>query len=262
MQPYNIKRCKRPYLNENNIVRGFLLENYSSKHFSRQISAIARDFMMFKEYVDRRRIQEDVVKGYLVSVSLRPFFGNDKNVHEWYLRNHNFRIAIIYTQQESNGFANGAYRQGSLHSEGPQIEVYAARNSTYDSIYNTLMHEMTHLIDEMIEECKRNKSHKYPVMGMLEFGIPSYAAIILYNLWTNTEFNAFQASGDDRFGELMNCLEAANNSNDLREWMLIQSCVAAVTKNDKFRTMRTWQFKRYFIKTSFKLLKKFIKKAY
>ena len=62
---------------------------------------------------------------------------------------------------------------------------------------------------------------------------------VVHNLWTNTEFNAFQASGDDRFGELMNCLEAANNSNDLREWMLIQSCVAAVTKNDKFRTMRT-----------------------
>ena len=259
MQPH-IRRHNRPQLSENRIVRGFLLESYSAKHFSEQISAIVNDFMRFKKKTDRMNISRDIVKDYTVNVSLKPFFMGDNNIPQRYLRNNKFRIAIVYRQQEANGFANGVYQQGSLHSDGPHICVFATLNSTYRNIYGTLMHEMTHLVDDLIRECKGNKSYKYPVMSMAQFGVPSYAAVLLYNLWANTEFNAFQASDEDRFEELMKCLEMAHNSNDPREWMLIQVCVATVTKNEKYKKMDTWQFKRYFIKTSFKLLKKFVKK--
>ena len=98
--------------------------------------------------------------------------------------------------------------------------------------------------------------------------LPKYARMLLYSLWTNTEFNAWQTSYKQVAGEkdwldvLISYLDEAYKSNDIAEWSAIQQFVALKTKSKKIQGKSIAVFKDYFIKTTFKKLKKMVKKYY
>ena len=57
-------------------------------------------------------------------------------------------------------------------------------------------------------------------------------------------------------------LKELYNNNDTKVWTKIKLYVSLSSANDKLMNMDLYQFKKYFIDTSFKLLKKMVKKYY
>lgn len=262
-----ITECICRYLS-NNVIQ----EGYSSYHFSQQISEIVEQFLSFKTMVDRiiekTGYYYQMWQGYGIKISLKPFFSNIAAIPAKYRRNKEYYVRINYNNKDEGHFVSGGYNPKLLHKTDFQIQLNVPFNATYQDIYTTLQHETTHLIDDIIQECKGYKSYVYPNQQMEDARLPKYARMLLYSLWTNTEFNAWQASYKQVAGEkdwldvLMSYLDEAYKSNNIAEWSAIQQFVALKTKSKKIQGKSIAVFKDYFIKTTFKKLKKMVKKYY
>ena len=258
-----VHECICRYLG-NNIIQ----ENYSSHHFSQQISDIAKKFMEFKSLVDRMGGYYRMWEVYPIKISLKPFFKG--KIPPKYRKEKEYYIKIRYENKDNGRVVTGYYVPGLLHKTDYQIVLNVPLNATYDDVYTSLKHEVTHLVDDIIIEYTGYKSYDYHDNKMMKLELPKFARMLLYALWSNTEFNAWQSNYQQMYGTvgmdwldiLMDYLNKANESNDEEEWRSIQRYVAFRTMSEKIGQKSPMAFKDYFIKTTFKRLKQMVKKYY
>lgn len=129
--------------------------------------------------------------------------------------------------------------------------------------FDTLAHELTHKIDTNNSNVKMRT---FDSMSMFnDFFIPREIAIILYQLWDNTEFNAHQtiilSNNLNLVKKRVNFLktilnEISSYDEDSPMWRLLGA---------RYLNIRNWdapKIKKYFISKSYKLLKSFTAKVY
>ena len=258
----DLRRVVRNVLSESVL----LSEGYSAKHFESQVREIADDFWKFKD----TQPGEDVVQSkYPITISLKPFFNNGE-VSEKYLQDKTYQIRLFFDKRLNASNVDGSFKPDFMGYDGlSQISIKIFLNTPYESLYSALLHEVTHLVDYLIKQCRNTNTHTYPINKMLSMRIPRNIAFILYALWGHTEFNAWQSSykvgsnnDDDYFNALMGALKMANDNYGEREWSMVRNYVAEVTSNQSLMNKSPMEFKNYFIKTSFNLLKKMVRKYY
>lgn len=251
-----------------------LSEGYSGKYFEQQIRDIVQDFWQFKDNASesdakpgRFKTRLGVIdKSYPITISLKPFF-KDGEVDQYYLDDKTYNIHLYYDKRGDGEGISGAFHPDFMGYDNlGQISIKIWRNTPINSLYTTLIHEVTHLVDYLISEAKSNYVHKYNINHMVRLGIPRCVAVLLYALWGNSEFNAWQSnykiSGDNaHFETMMGALRQADAINDEDEWAAVRDFLAQ-SINKPIANKPPMSFKNYFIKTSFKLLKKMVKKYY
>lgn len=246
-----------------------LSEGYSGKYFDSQIVRITNDFMQFKEMVDNGQTQNRA-QYYPITISLRPIFGNSgSSVDGCYLEDKNYKIRFFYKCIEPGHVVNASYNPLALYREGGcHIEVYPVSGSVWNDVYTALLHEVTHLVDDLIKNCKNHNAPTYPNRQMKLVGIPECIKMLLYMLWSNTEFNAWQASYKQVMGNMditefmLDLLRKCSEINDEEVWDKVRMFVGTHHVMSSIYQKSPSGFKNYFIKTSFKLIKKMIKKYY
>ena len=248
-----------------------LTEGYSGKYFWEQILEIATMFWKKKQYLDGLKDRWDYYyepshsMDYRIYISLRPFF-KEGEVDDRYLREKEYGIRFYYRRDIEGNYVKGGFMPRLLNSPGSyQIVLDVCRDADFKKVFETLEHEVTHLVDELIKECKGIKTYTFTHNHMDSNNIPKYIKPILYLLWTTTEFNAWQANKGDVskiFATIMGNLQLANNVNNEEEWSVIRDYVSSVTKKPELSNKSPFDFKNYFIKTSFNRLKKMVKKYY
>lgn len=250
---------------------GLLLESGSGRHFTREVRRISYYIIGDKKKCDRfRNIKSE--REYPIKVSLKPFFGNREDIAPEVIEDKTYWIKVYFVNDKRASWVEGACDIMSLHSHNPQkpnIILYVPRFAKYDDVVESLIHEVTHLVDGLIQEYIGYKSHYYFVPQMEHMGLPDEAKYILYTLWTTSEFNAWSFNvetnkrrGYDYCELLMDYLKKLYSNNDTDVWTRIKLYVSLSSANDKLMNMDLYQFKKYFIDTSFRLLKKMVKKYY
>lgn len=153
--------------------------------------------------------------------------------------------------------------------EYPIIFMEIDSNITEQKIYTTLLHEITHYLDWITWKGKKYKRYKHQTQDVynIQENIDPKVANILYFLWDNTEFNAYQSS--DQINTWVNnfhtMIEEVYNDktidwNAVKEY-LIKKYSDNETQNKQITPNTSLdKVKKYFIVTSMHLLKKFIKK--
>lgn len=265
-------------INENNlrnIVRSVisesivLTEGYSAKHFDDQIRNITDEFMEYKDAVDDAQCR-NIPQYYPITISLRPFFnGTDRDVEYHYLEDTDYSIKIAYRRIEQGHLVGGSYNPYSLYEKRKyNIELRVPHDAKWEDVYTTLLHEVTHLVDDLIKNCKGHNAPTYPYKQMELANIPDCVRRILYMLWSNTEFNAWQATYKQVIGNAdvtewaIRKLKEANEINDEDVWNNVRLYVSMHNPTSNINNKSAMAFKDYFIKTSFKLIKKMVRKYY
>lgn len=258
----DLRRVVRNVLSESML----LSEGNSARHFETQIKAIADDFW---EHKDECQWSDVRSVSYPIVVSLKPFF-KEGEVSEYYMKDSEYHIKIYYDTRRDSDRVEGSFTDEFMsNNQLNQIWITVYKNCSFDDLYSVLVHEVTHLVDYLIKECKNQTMHKYPINRMQKLGISTNIVGILYWLWNTTEFNAWKStyktglsSGDEYFERIMNALRSANNNNDEEEWSRVRDYVAQVTSNPSIANKSPMAFKDYFIKTSFRQVKKMVRKYY
>ena len=166
------------------------------------------------------------------------------------------------------GVGGITYTPKSLDDKNIEVILNVNKDAELPFIYRALTHEFTHVID-FITSRKKGKDSYFGYQHQMELGyeIPSCIMKVMYLLWDNSEFNAWQTNVNnntdlfnEHFEEIMNCLNKANEINDERTWNNVRKYLADKVKQSLSNKTSMW-IKKYFIDTSFKLLKKFTKKV-
>jgi hypothetical protein len=181
-------------------------------------------------------------------------------------------VVICYFPDKvfSHGVGGGTYFPSLDRDKNIKLLLNVNKDCDISFIYRALMHEFTHIIDFIIgRRNKRPSSFGYTHQSHLfeGYNLPVCITRILYCLWDGSEFNAWQAYlksdldlFNEHFEQLMNFLTEANEINDEETWEELKRYLTdKVNIYCKFKTI-DW-VKKYFIDTSFKLLKKFTKKT-
>ena len=256
----DLRRAIRNVLSESSL----LTEGYSGKYFDSQIRDIVSDFMMvmYRYHFDGSSNGE-TSKYYNISISLKPFFKEGDNIDPEFLVEKDYRIKLIYLPFDDSSEPRGEHTPRSR----TRIMLFIPHLANENAIYSVLLHEVTHLVDDLIKTAKGHNSHKYPVGLMSREQLPQCIMRLLYHLWGSSEFNAWQASyaTDERMKnldeQLMSYLKEAYNLNDEDIWRKIQSFVVGRAPNLlRLENKSPMAFKDYFIKTSFKLIKRMVRK--
>lgn len=258
----DLRRVVRDVLSESML----LSEGYSGKYFEGQIKSIAWDFWSHKDDVRGSDVRS---VSYPIVVSLKPFF-KEGEVSEYYMKDIEYHVRIYYDTRRDSDRVEGSFSEEFMsNNQLNQIWITVYKNCSLNDFYSVLVHEVTHLVDYLIRECKNQTMHKYPIKKMRRLGISANISGILYLLWNNTEFNAWKStyktgfSNDDEYFErTMNALRDVNNNNNENEWAIVRDYVAQSMDNPSIANKSPMAFKDYFIKTSFKLIKKMVKKYY
>lgn len=250
---------------------GLLLESGSGRHFTREVRRISYHIIGHKKENDRHRYVNNIHM-YPIRVSLKPFFGDKEGIAPEVIEDKTYWIKACFDSNKQTNWVEGACDITSLHSHDPSrpnIFLIVPRFAKYDDVVESLIHEVTHLVDGLIQEYVGYKSHYYFTPHMEHMGLPEEAKYILYALWTTSEFNAWsfnietnKRQGYDYCDLLMGYLSRLYKNNDTDVWSKIKLYVALADCNDKLMNMDLYQFKKYFIDTSLKLLKKMVKKYY
>lgn len=255
-----MRRAIRNVLSESSL----LTEGYSGKYFDSQIRDIVNDFMMLKHrYHFDRSFSGEPSKYYNISISLKPFFNEGDNIDTEYLVEKDYRIKLIYLPSDNSSEPRGEHTPRSR----TRIMLFIPHLANENTIYSVLLHEVTHLVDDLIKTAKGHNSHKYPVNLMRREQLPQCIMRLLYHLWGSSEFNAWQASyaTDERLKNLdesmLSYLREAYRINDEDVWRKVQSFVVGRAPNlSRLENKSPMAFKDYFIKTSFKLIKTMVRK--
>ena len=269
-----------------------LTEGYSARHIDDQIQKRIQPLMQWVENCrngnDNRMIVNDEFK-----VNLKPFYKDNVYMQQKFQKNSKIKVKYIFTpDREYEGGICG--RTGSRYNTNLYniyIELFLGSNITPDSLLQGLRHELTHAIDMRISEWKNSffgggniKYRNHQINDSEYQEIPMELKLLMYVLWDTAEFNAWQSSygvkGGDFNGfieKMMGYLEKANSINDPEVWNAVRYYL--VNKNAlfppgfiaggsfgtyghrDFRRSPLDAVKKYFIDTSFKKLKKFIKKV-
>ena len=130
----------------------------------------------------------------------------------------------------------------------------------------TLRHEITHFFDMRFAEQQGRKMQRHSYSGLDTHIDNDDVKDILYGLWDNTEFNAFQAN--ITYAKLVNfknqtekILDELENDWSFTTWNEIKEYFED-SLNPQFWENKSLEYvKKYFLATTRKLLKKFIRKS-
>ena len=167
-----------------------------------------------------------------------------------------------------NGSFSSYLRSGRIE-EYPIIFVEIDTNITEGKIYRTLLHETTHYLDWITRKTKNYKryNHQTNSVYFTQPNINQKVADVLYFLWDNTEFNAYQSNEkiNTCINNLYNMIEDVYYDNTI-DWNVVKEYLVKTYSNNETRNKQITKntslekVKKYFIETSMALLKKFIKK--
>ena len=240
-------------------VNEYLVESQNSgSHFAKQIDGIV------KQILDR--IGKRNFKSFYTHIAM-PL--DSFSIRQSYVDEYSIYVEFVEGEDEVGGSLN-------VNNEAPiHIEIPIDGMVNYQEIYNVIEHEVTHLADYLIQVKTGYKDYYYNYFHMTKFDVPHFAALIMYMLWSDTELKAYNSASDDDksmyFDALMNNLTEAYNNNNEEDWMRIQEYITKRSNigkenleqyRNKISNMDLYQFKKYFIDTSFKKLKKMVKKNY
>jgi len=186
---------------------------------------------------------------------------NDKGVAK-------FKFMFKYLPGERTGGIpyGGNYEGLRTADEGVQLILNIPGDVDHNALRVGIVHEITHLVDDMVNIVKGYRLYHYNRADMKEYGLDSAIEVLLYCLWDTTEFNAWKAShqyngtGLDYTHVLMSMLSFANDINDEKAWEKARDY--SNERNDLGFNGTPAQFKHYFIKTTFRLIKKMVRKYY
>lgn len=241
-------------------VKYYLTEGRTSgSHFSDQIHDIVNQ--VFK------RLEERGSTPFYTTITL-PL--DSFSIQNGYVQD--YLIYIYFDDYDKeNDEATGTFsmsRRAPIH-----ITVPVNDKVGYAQVYETIEHEVTHLVDYLIQERVGYKYYNHYPDIIRDYNVPHFAEILLYILWSTTEFNAYKNNSDKDFyfNALMNHLTTAYNNNNEEDWSNIRQYILNCPYNkrsnlepyrNKISKMNLYQFKNYFIKTSLNKLKKMVKKYY
>jgi len=168
---------------------------------------------------------------------------------------------------ENGSFSS--YLSNGYIQEYPIIFMEIDSNITVQKIYRTLLHETTHYLDWITRKSTNYKRYNHQTNWVFfnQQNINQKVASILYFLWDNTEFNAYQSNGQINtfINNLYNMIEDVYYDNTI-DWNAVKEYLVKTysdneTKNKQItKNTSLEKVKKYFIETSMALLKKFIKK--
>jgi hypothetical protein len=176
-------------------------------------------------------------------------------------------ILVKYIYLPKKVIESGAYGESFYDVYEPVVECYFGSNTTENDIFDCIIHELSHAVDSLILNEKPNIiHHTHQKKQMVDYNLPQCIQDLLYILWDTTEFNAWQTTyhrvgGDfnEFFETMMYNLEKAYEIDDNNVWSSLRYYLIS-RGMEKFKTVQLSSIKKYFINTTFKKLKKFIKK--
>lgn len=260
---------KTVYIKES-VGKSLLKEACAADHFRDQLEHISKTV---KYRLDNTGVEVSIM---VANLSIEPFYRNEKWFQENYetLKNYvkqrDYIIGVVYERHKTDtGECTGSFNPRIIdegNGDFPSIIIRIPLNAEVKDIYEALSHEVTHLLDYLIQKFTGYTTHNFYNRDMRENDLPQFAIAILYSLWSTTEFNAWKTIIPERrdtfFEAIMYNLQAANNDNNEEDWDLIRFYVGHTQSNRKIFNMSPIQFKKYFITTSFNLLKKMVRKYY
>lgn len=265
-----------------------LAEGYSSRHIDDQIQKRIQPLMKWIENCKNGTCNNfqlnDVFK-----VNLKPFLRGNMYMQKKFQSNSKINVKYFYTpnREYEGGVCGRTISKFSPNLYNIFIEIYIGNNVTLDGLLQGLRHELTHAIDMRIAEWgnsffggKNIKYRNHQIDNTTYTEIPMELKQIMYVLWDTSEFNAWQSSYSIKGGDfngfvetMMRYLEKANEIDDLDVWnavryylvnknaLILDFGVVSTYGHRDFRRSPLSAVKKYFIDTSFKKLKKFIKKV-
>lgn len=223
-----IKECVKTVLNE----------GYSGKSHKEEIVDIAKQIY-----------QTIIVNG---ESSFQTTYSIPCGEHSWY----SYGVNASLSKRE-DAYAN---RQG--------VNVMVTPNTELNTIAKLLMHEFTHIYDEL-----RNKETGFKDKDLYSgirssYDVPKSILDIIYHLWIPTEFSAFQTTYDfkdenfnamvERFmGYIREAYELPTTNESA--WRGIKNILISHIPN-RYKRCTVEAFKKYFVNQSLALMKKLIKK--
>ena len=270
------------------ISRSMLAEGYAAKRFQPIIDELLyRVFGWFDECKQRTFIYRngEIPKFPYedeITINLKPFMKNGANVSQEYMNDFKITLYFLYLPlTDVPGRVSGkALNSSNNVASDAAIQIAIGRGATKEDIKGIVNHEITHSIDEKIKCISGYKTHIFQEIEK-DNTIPLEIKRLLYMLWDTTEFNAWQASvetGDYSLNgfveEMMGYLEFANSINDPKVWYNVKAYILKkegidifdyspedANKTPVMSKNTPESFKKYFIDTCFKKIKKFIKKV-
>ena len=167
-----------------------------------------------------------------------------------------------------NGVGGTTYTPQSLNDKNIEVILNINKDAELPFIYRALVHEFTHVID-FINGIKNGNDTYFGYKHQMELGyaIPVCIMKVMYLLWDNSEFNAWQANVNnntdlfnEHFEEIMKCLNKANEIDDENTWNNVKNYLVGKI-GSRIENKTPAGVKKYFIDTSLKLLDKFTKKV-
>ena len=230
-----------------------------------------------------------------ISINLKPFKTDRDLMQKKYLSGNKIPVDVVidYGDDASEEVSGKSVRSGGSF----RIKLFVSSNTTYDRIFYAMLHEVTHSVDKLMKDYMDSwtgarigsdgKPHSigkyrgYHHQVREENGLPTWMQYIMYYLWDTAEFTAYQSNYQSVYGDLstfverlMELLEKAQQCNDPEIWEDFKDYFTTTNslptfgdtpvqdphKKD-FRNVSWKNAKKYFIKTSFNKLKKFIQKT-
>lgn len=209
-----------------------------------------------------------------------------KEIYDVIVVNGKFSYETNFSKPYEDEYGRKCYRTTNIFVKISEKEdAYANRNgitlcinknTSLNTIAKLLMHEFTHVFDEVKnKETNFKDDDLYTNLDSL-YDVPKGIVQIIYHLWIPTEFNAFQTTfdfKDDNFNEMferfMGYIKEAYElpttkgtgwrDDYVSKWNKIRSAVQNHIPN-RYHNCSVESFKRYFVNQSLALMKKLVKK--
>ena len=276
-------------------IHNVLVEGYSGKHFKDKVASFSDKLYKYIVSQKEKGVVGEQKLTSSISINLKPFKTDRDLMQKKYLSGNKIPVDVVidYGDDASEEVSGKSVRSGGSF----RIKLFVSSNTTYDRIFYAMLHEVTHSVDKLMKDYMDSwtgarigsdgKPHSigkyrgYHHQVREENGLPTWMQYIMYYLWDTAEFTAYQSNYQSVYGDLstfverlMELLEKAQQCNDPEIWEDFKDYFTTTNslptfgdtpvqdphKKD-FRNVSWKNAKKYFIKTSFNKLKKFIQKT-
>lgn len=256
-----------------NVSRRVIREGYSSSHFMAQLERKMPRVLKWLDkakntvYVtapdreeDVRMDQNPIFRDYF-PINLRPFVEDESKLPKEFRED--AEILIEYGYAPNLRFplkVVGRHYENNM----ARIQIIISNEAMPQHIFSVALHELTHAVDEMIDRWTGSKMKRYRHQVLEVDSLPICIRQLLYILWDTREFTAWQATvenGGIDFNEFVDSIQGWLNDayriNDPEIWGNVSLYIMMSTGINKNSPRAT---KKYFIDTTYKKFKKFVKK--
>jgi len=187
----------------------------------------------------------------------------------------NIGIKLLFYNGELKKNSNGGFIYGYMRPYDVNHYRYTIYlgfdiGITSTELSKVIFHELTHIMDYIKESEVQYKSYHHE-FDFENTDLPNpIVKEIFYRLWDTSERNAYQSGGigvnmQEYVDKLYNLIERVYSDNSV-DWKEVKEYLIKSYSNNKTKNRQITKntslekVKKYFIETSLKLLKKFIKK--